>query len=162
MFLHYRFHVVVCALLLFGCGRQDTDSPMGNDSSHHDDSHHDHNHDLGPNGGHLIVLGNEEYHAEWLHDDEKGSLTVIILDSTAHEEVAVEATSITINVVVNDEPKHYELSRTEESDGKGARFEIVNSELIVALNIGSGVQAKLLVQINGVPYSGRIEHASHH
>src|SRR5688500_14491837 len=47
--------------------------------SHVEDGHghaHAHSHaDEGPNGGHLIELGNEEYHGEWLHDDDSGKLT---------------------------------------------------------------------------------------
>ena len=74
----------------------------------------------GPHHGDLIELGNEEYHAELIHpedhdDDahasenseaghEHAGITIYILDSSAKEMVAIEASEIAINLSHDGNP----------------------------------------------------------
>ena len=148
------------ALNMGGCAPPAADSQNDKSGTH---SAHDHSHGpTGPNQGHLIELGNEEYHAEWLHDDDSGAVTVIILDSTATQEVPISAADVKINVVVDGKPQQYTLDAVEVVEGKSSRFRTVAEDLVIALNFGEGVEATLEVEINGTSFNGEIEHHHHH
>jgi hypothetical protein len=128
---------------------------------------HDHGHaheSFGPNGGHLVEFQSEDYHAEWLHDDESGQLTVFILDRTAKVLAPITAQHITIEKKIGDKTERYELRAAQPSDNssKAAKFETVDKPLIEALkSAGQGVDAKLLVEIEGQTFEGKFEHHDH-
>lgn len=134
---------------------------------HGHDHAHDHGHDHaddGPNGGHLIELGAEEYHAEWVHDDDSGKLTLYILNGAAKELVPISASSITIEKKIGDKVEKYELPAVGRTDANttGAQFEIIDKPLVEALKTaGQGVEATLLVEIEGKAFQGKIEHHDH-
>ena len=69
---------------------------------------HDHPSD-GPHHGHLIELGKEEYHAEFIHDEKNSTVTIYILDGTAKNVVPIDSKEILINL------KH---------DGRGEQFKL--------------------------------------
>jgi hypothetical protein len=130
---------------------------------------HDHAHDHahhGPHGGELMAIGEEAYHAEWTHDEE-GKITFYILDSEAKKEVPIAAEKIMIDVKIGDEPKSYELLAVNPSGepAKTAQFEIVDKDLrdvIAILKPGDGgVTATLNLEIDGTPYSQKIEKEAH-
>lgn len=134
------------------------------DGGHDHAHHHAHGHpDEGPNGGHLIELGNEEYHGEWLHDDESGRLTLFILDGSAKEMFPISARTVTIEKKIGDKTETYELAAAGAEEGaKSAKFEIVDKPLIEALKTaGKGVDAVLVVDIEGKNFRGAIEHHEH-
>ena len=127
---------------------------------------HDHAHaDHGPHGGHLIELGEEEYHGEWTHD-ESGKITVYILDGAAKKAVPIAAEKVTIEVKVGDNnPKSFDLMAVNRTTGDmptAFQFETVDKSLLGGLEAaGEGVEASLSVDINGKPFVGKIEHHSH-
>ena len=147
------------ALNVAGCAPPTTDLHDETNGAH--DTHNHPHATIGPNEGHLIELGDEEFHAEWLHDSESGAVTVIMLDSTATQEVAIAAPGVRINVVIDDKPQQYTLDAVKVTGGKASRFRIVAPDLVVALEIGEGVNATLDVEIDGTPYRGEIEHHAH-
>lgn len=141
----------------------------GHDHSGHDHGHDHHGHDhahLGPNGGHILELGDEQFHAEWTHDDESGKLTVFILDSTGKELVPIEAEHITIEKSIGTRSDKYELAAVDRQGDtpKSAKFEIVDKTLVTALKaVGDGVEASLSVEINGKPFKVAFtKHEDHH
>lgn len=160
-------------LLLGGCsaGSSDVTPPTPADS--HDDHGHDHGHShghghdhesLGPNGGHVLAFGDEEFHAEWIHDDESGKLTVILLDKDAKQEITTSAESVTIEVKIGDSPsREYVLPALvgEAPDAGNSRFEVTKPPLITALKIGEGVEVTMHVELDGKPFSAKIEHHDH-
>src|SRR6476620_7341258 len=105
--------LVVCltaavAFSLGGCNKANN-SGAGKPGETAHDHEHDHVHN-GPHHGHLMELGEEEYHAEWTHD-ESGKVTFYILDSEAKKEVPIAADEITIDVKIGDNaPKQYKLA----------------------------------------------------
>ena len=130
---------------------------------------HDHAHDHahhGPHGGHIMAIGQEQYHAEWTHDEE-GKITFYILDAEAKKEVPIAAEKMMIEVKIGDnEPKLYELLAVDPSaeDKKTAQFEIVDKDLLGAIELldpKKGVAATLNVEIDGTPFSSPIEEHSH-
>src|SRR5438094_7539918 len=83
------------ALWLGGCNRAANHSettPKAGESGEHEHQHH------GPHNGHLMEIGDEEYHAEWTHD-ESGKVTFYILDADAKTEVP-SADKIVIDVKI--------------------------------------------------------------
>lgn len=147
---------LVSTLALVGCGSSDgagskamsggTSSPKGTggkkddhdhkDGDHKDDKHDDEGHDghdhphHGAHGGHVGVVGKEEYHIEWTHDED-GTIAVYILGSDPTKEVGIDQPSITIETKVGDESSTYELTAVKPSEGaKASKFEIVDKQLL--------------------------------
>jgi hypothetical protein len=97
----------------------------------------------GPHNGHLMEIGEEEYHAEWT-DDESGKVTFYFLDGEAKKEVPIDAEEITIEVKIGDkEPTSYKLVAVEPKDMKASAFAIVDKNLQGVLEVVSeGVTKK--------------------
>jgi hypothetical protein len=107
----------------------------------------------------LIELGNEEYHAELVHDSAADEVSIYILDSAAKEAVPIEATEIVINLKHHGTPEQHALVAVpQEGDpaGRASRFVAKdNPELNEDLE-HDDADARLQVTINGMPYSGNI------
>ena len=114
----------------------------------------------GPHHGDLVELGNEEYHAEIVHG-EAGSVTVYILDSGAKDAVPIDAQEVTINMTHDGNAEQFKLPADRDAsdpEGKSSRFSLKDEELAGDLDSADAV-AKLAVTIDGMSYSGKIEHA---
>ncbi len=121
---------------------------------------HSHDHEAhGPNGGHMIHLEPSGSHAEWTHDDESGKLAIHLEEV---EEFGKKIDSVKVELEVQGEPKKtYDFV----SFDKGI-YELISSELLTAIEIGSGdkakVSAKLIVSIDGQEQTASLEHHDHH
>lgn len=136
----------------------------GDGHEHGEEGHADHDHPSeGPHHGHLIELGEEEYHAELTHDDATGKVTIYLLDSGAKNSVPIAAEAVTINLVTDGKPKQFTLPAVaDENDpaGKSSRFEVADEELHEALE-AENAKGRLNITIEGKDYVGTIEHAAH-
>jgi hypothetical protein len=148
-------------LLLTGCPSSTAPTGSGpneaSQSGHeHGDGHdHDHAHN-GPHGGHIIEIGDEEYHAEWTHD-ESGKVTVYVLDAAMKNDVPVEGETININVKLGDNAKQYTL----ESEGP-SKFSTEDQTLVGNLEaLSEAVTATLSLDINGKHYEAPITAGGH-
>ena len=144
--------------LLFGsigCG----DKPAGNGApAAHGEEHAGH----GPHQGQLIELGAEEYHAELVHDEKAGTVTVYFLDGSAKQNVPIDVPEITINLKHDGKGEQFKLAAQPDAGdppGKSSRFVSREAELAKDLDT-EGVEAHLSTSINGKPFSSAIEH--HH
>lgn len=176
MVLIQRFAVTLSlgamlSLAIAGCGKAgtspDTAPPQEPASSEaksghdHDHSHDNHDHgETGPHGGALIELGGEAYHAELVHDEDGGTVTIYILDGSAKKVVPIEAKEITINAKSSEGPKQFVLTASpEEGEGERAsRFVSSDAELGEALD-REGADPRLVVMIEGKSYTGRVVHS---
>ena len=116
----------------------------------------------GPHHGTLVELGNEEYHAEVVHD--AASVTVYILDSSAQKPVAIDARDLTISLVHDNEPEQFKLVAQADTDaptGKSSRFVLADAELAGHMD-DEAIAPKLSVTIDGVPFKGGIKHDQDH
>ena len=118
----------------------------------------------GPHKGQLLELGDEEYHAEILHDDKTGTVTIYVLDSKAKGPVATEAKDIAINVKVAGKLKQFKLKaapQKSDKSGRSSRFAGVSKDLIAALDAEDS-SPQLRIVINDKTFSARILHDHHH
>ena len=147
-----------------------TTPPPGTVAPAHDDHGHDHaDHGHASEGTHhgaLVELGNEEYHAEVVHDDATGSVTVYLLDSSAKKSVTSTATEAVINLKHGDHPEQFQLAAQPEVGNPAcqtSRFTLTDKELVEHLDDAASA-AKLNITIGDTPYSGTIpagDHAEH-
>ncbi len=158
--------ISVCATALAACvafagcggGEETSDSTAGTTSataSHEDVHAHP---SEGPHHGSLIEFGNEEYHGEFLHDEE--SITIYILDSAATEQVPIAAESITLNVTHDGAATPHEMVATPDAsdpEGKSSRF-VLSDAAVVEMLDSEGTTARVSVMIEGTPYQGNVAH----
>jgi hypothetical protein len=149
-------------LLLAGCYQGGSAAAKKGDEPGAHEHDHDHAHH-GPHGGHIMEIGDEEYHAEWTHDD-SGRVTFYILSADAKEEVPIAAEEVTIDVKVGDnQPVEYKLQAHNPVDGKSAAFETVDKQLLGVLETikSPGIVATLHVNINGKQFDTAIKEHEH-
>ncbi len=116
----------------------------------------------GPHHGVLIELGNEEFHAEIVHDNV--TVTIYLLDSSATKSVAIDAAEVSINLVLDGKPEQFKLPASPDAgdrDGASSRFVIASAELVSHLD-DEAAAPKLVVTIDGTPYRAEIEHDHDH
>ncbi len=124
-----------------------------------------HNHPTeGPHHGSLIELGNEEYHAELVHDEDAGTVTFYLLDSSAKNAVPIEAATLLVNLTHDGQAEQFSLAahpQVSDPSGKASRFNSSDAELAEELD-HEGVEAQLVVSIGGKQYRGEIHHDHDH
>ena len=130
----------------------------------HGHSHDEHGHPSeGPHHGVLVELSKEEYHAEVVHDDKEGVVTVYLLDGSAEKPATTDAAEVAINVKHGDKPEQFKLPALPDSadvKGTSSRFQLKDKELIEHLD-EKGATATLQVTIGGTPYSGKVPAGGH-
>jgi len=116
----------------------------------------------GPHHGTLIELGNEEFHAELVHDEK--SVTVYVLDSSAKTSVPIDTSEIVINLMHDGKPEQFKLAAApEEQDPKGKSSRFVANDRELASHVDDEAAApKLSIVINGKSYRGTIAHEHSH
>jgi hypothetical protein len=138
----FSSHLSLAALALLGFLMTGCEPPP---TAKKADDSHDHAHvHQGPHGGHIMEIGEEEYHAEWTYD-ENGKVTFYILDGEGKKEVPIAAEDITIEVKIGkNEPATYQLAAMNPQDGKASAFEIVDKNLEGVLRtLSEGVTATI-------------------
>jgi hypothetical protein len=138
----FSLRLLLPALALAGFLTTGCEPPQANNkpADGHDHAHVHH----GPHGGHIMEIGEEEYHAEWTHD-ENGKVTFFILNAEATKEVPIAAEDLTIEVKIgNNEPATYKLAAMNAQDGKASAFEAVDKNLAGVLEtLSEGVSATI-------------------
>ncbi|MEW4453397.1 hypothetical protein AB1L30_12020 [Bremerella sp. JC817] len=151
-------HVLLSAVLtvgLTGCDGGAKPNASG-EAGHSEEHDHDHPSE-GPHHGALIELGEEEYHAELVHDDKAGSVTIYLLDSAAKQPVAIEAADLTINIKHDGNGSQFKLPAVGAAEGKASEFTSSDPALAEALD-HEGAEATIVVSIEGKQFRGSVEH----
>lgn len=125
------FQVALCGLglaLFAGCSAQsdtrtfdEKDSTASAEAEHA----HEHEHEHGPNGGHLLEVGEEQYHVEVVFDETGHTLTAYILGPDAKTAFPIAGKSIDFDLEVGDKEHEIPLAAKPldgEKDGKSSRF----------------------------------------
>jgi hypothetical protein len=151
----------LATLLLAGCGTAPDSGKAPAPSSSagaHDD--HDHAHpEEGPHHGHLVELGNEEYHAEVVHDN-SATVTIYILDGSGQKAVPIESPDVAVNLTHQGKAEQFKLAASpDKEDPAGTSSRFISRDIHLANDMDAkGSAAKLVVTINGKQYTGKIEH----
>lgn len=156
------------AIIASGCSNDNSTAPETNGPPNTMDSHDDHaghaHPSEGPHHGALVELGNEEYHAEILHDEGAGTVTIFVLNGSATEQIPIDAIEVTINVKHDGELEQFTLTASpDENDpqGKSSRFVSNDQELAHHLE-EHDAEPRLVLSINGKSYRGMIVHDHDH
>jgi hypothetical protein len=143
-------------LALVGCNSQ---SAPPTAQAEHDEHAHEAG---GPHGGAIVELG--EHHAEVVHDDAAGTVTVYILDGAATTNVPVDATEATINVTHDGQGEQFTLAASPlegEPAGRSSRFVSSDADLSEDLD-HEDTTAVFVITIDGQQTRGNIEHDHGH
>ena len=159
------FSVAIIAMAFAGCSNEGSKETGTAGQPSTMDAHDNHAHPTeGPHHGDLVELGNEEYHAEILHDEDAGTVTIYVLNGAATEQVPIEATEVTINAKHDGKPEQFTLAASPDADdpqGKSSRFVSNDEELVHHLD-EEGAEPRLVLTINGKSYRGTISHDHDH
>ena len=132
--------VAAFAVIVTGCTSGDSEfKEVSNDESEvgHDD-HSSHGHGAhGPNGGDIVEVGDEEFHAEVVVDEDEHRIDVFILGSDAKTAKPISASEISINFKHGAEVEEFKLTASAlegETDGQASKFTITDEELFEELH----------------------------
>ncbi len=158
-------HLVGRLSLLIAFGFWNLGPVVAQQATHsHASDRAEHGHaEVGPHGGDLIELGEEEYHAEIIHDEQSGTITIHLLSGDAKKLVAIPAADIKINLKHGDKAEQFKLVASPiatDPEGSTSRFVSTDAELANDLDI-EGCKAKLVVVIAGKQYRGDVAHHHH-
>ena len=163
MFRHSTITLIALGTIsLWGCVPASGPTPQ---ASAHKDHDHGHAHaSQGPHGGRIIELGNENFHAELVHDDQAGNITIYFLDASAKRAVPIDAAEVNVNLRRDGQAQQFNLAALAEQgdpQGRASRFVSAQQELADELD-HEHAHGQLVVTINGKQYRGDIEHARDH
>jgi len=119
---------VIPALLLLSaaCKPHDHDH-HGHDHDHaHEHAEEGHHHEA-PHGGAAVVLGDEAFHLEFVHDPEAGALTAYVLDGHMENFVRVTNTALPLKILLQGKTNSLALqavanNATGETVGDTSQF----------------------------------------
>lgn len=170
-----RINVVFAAMTLLALGAwigcKPAPAPNAGGSGTAKEEHHEgdgHEHDgehaaEGPHHGHLIELGEEEYHAELTHDEATKAVSIYLLDSSAKTAVPIADAEVILNLVVDGKPLQAKLAAApQEGDpsGQASCFTSTDEAVLEALEAPK-TTGRLNVTIAGKSYTGVVEHSEH-
>lgn len=118
----------------------------------------------GPHNGHILELGEEEFHAEVVIDATR-KLSVYLLDEHVKASKPVENGTVTIDAMVDGKPVALALTATPqdgETDGKSSRFELAADQLPEAIKDIEGLSGKLTLKFGDKTLPAEIGHDHGH
>lgn len=158
---------VAFAFVLAGCTDSNSEyTEVRNDESeigHDDHGGHGHGHH-GPNGGEIVEVGDEEFHAEVVVDEETHRIDVYILGSDAATAKPIDATEVSVSFKHGDEVEEFKLAAAAldgEPEGQSSKFTLADEELFEELHEHSE-GATLTFLSGGAELSGTVKHSHDH
>ncbi len=156
---HVLAPLLACGLL--GCGGNDDlrefseSDDVENTAPEHG---HGHDHDLGPHKGHLVELGDEEYHAEVTFQADSRTIGIYLLGPDAETPAVTKATELTLRLTLGEETKDLTLTAASQDGSEASYFEISGDAIPEAVHDIEEVQGELVIDIDGTSYRGKIVH----
>ena len=117
----------------------------------------------GPHGGTLVELGQEDYHAELVHDEAADTVTVYLLDGAAKKPVAINAKQLTLNLLVGGKPQQFPLTAeplATDPTGNCSAFGSSSAAIGKALH-AKGTTGRLNVPVAGKVFVGKLSAHTH-
>ena len=160
------------ALFLAGCGgnkdgeyRELTTDDLKKEEEKIKEAEHDHDHDHGPNGGHLIELGEEEYHAEVAFDTSSRKLTVYILGADAKSPLPIASDGVVFELEEGKDELELAITAAPlegEPEGKSSRFEVAGDTVPEHIKSEENLEGHLHITIEGKEFEGELHHEEDH
>lgn len=148
-----------------GANGHSKDGDDGHDHGAGADPHAAHAHPAqGPHGGHVVELGSPQHHAELLHDEATGTLTVHLLDAEVKNPVRIAENQIALTTQRDGEFVTIVLTAVtdgENTDEGNSHFAVVDAALCDAMLHTEKFIARLSATIDGASRTGTIEHTPH-
>ncbi len=119
---------------------------------------HDHA-EVGPHKGALIELGEEEYHAEFVLDEKKHTVSIYLMDGAIKNYVSIPAKEITVTLKHDGKLESLKLKATPQKTdpaGLSSMFTLKDEEFVEDLH-HKGSDPRLMLKIDGKPFSAKIE-----
>lgn len=163
----FTMAITTASLSLAGCNSEKDQGKTFEESAPadvtmQDDHGHDHPSE-GPHHGSLIELGKEAFHAELVHDEKNGSITIYVLDGAAKKSVPIKAESLLINTQHDGKGQQFTLTAAPESSdpkGQSSRFRTQDKKLGELLD-KDDVTARLVLEIDGKSFNGEVPSHDH-
>jgi hypothetical protein len=125
-----------------------------------------HEHEEGPHHGHLVELGEEEYHAEVVFDPKTATITIYTLDSTAKKPAPTDAKELKLELAIAGQPKSFAGKAVPDAGdppNKSSRFEVAdNPDVKANLKDEEDLKGSVTAKIGGKTYTGKIVHEHEH
>jgi len=164
------FRVAVCGLglaLFVGCSsKEDTRKFDAKDSeaSAEAEHSHDHEHAHGPNGGHILEVGEEQYHLEVVFDDKGRTLTTYILGPDAKTAFPIAVETIDFDLEIGDKEQEIPLAAKPlegEKEGKSSRFVAEGKAIPDSIKTESDLNGHFHLDIGEDHFHVDLEHGEH-
>ena len=113
--------------------------------------------ELGPHGGELIELGDEDYHVEMDHAGDQ--LVLYVLDGAAANPVAIEAKTLTVSLKHDGAVRAFDVSAWPQSSdpvGRVSRYRSDDAELVQWLQ--EEAEGVVVIEIDGRSYNAELRH----
>jgi len=162
--------VALCGVglaLFAGCSAQsdtrtfdDKDSAASAEAEHA----HEHEHEHGPNGGHLLEVGEEQYHVEVVFDNDKRMLTAFILGPDAKTAYPIAGESIDFDMEIGDKEHEIPLAAKPlegEKDGKSSRFVAEGKAIPESVKAESDLNGHFHLDIGDNHFHVDLSHGDH-
>jgi len=156
-------------LLLFGGGCQQSEEeylPVEKGVEVVEEHAHGHEHDHGPHDGHLIELGDHDFHAELVFDEETKTITVYVLGHEPEDAHAIDSKELALNLMIDEKPAQFILTAVAQEgdpEGKSSRFVLAGDEQIAEhIHDEEDLHGRVNVKIDRKDYSGEIAHDHGH
>lgn len=155
---------IAFALVLTGCtGGDSTYTEVSHDESELATDDHGHG-SHGPNGGDIVELGNEEFHAEFVVDEAAHRMDVYILGSDAKTAKPIEATEISLGFKHGEAVEEFKLAAAPlegEPEGQSSKFTLADAEAFGELH-EHPEGATLSIAAGEVSLTGTVKHSHDH
>lgn len=162
-FRHWSLCAAVLALSVSGCESKSATRQFGeaddvtNTAPPEAHAHPEH----GPNGGHVVVLGDHAFHAELVFDSTSRDVTVHLLEHDMATATPVADATLTLNLE-GAEPVSFEASPGEgDPEGQSSTFVLSGEKLPEAVKGEEDLHGSLVLTVGGQPHSGAISHEGH-
>ena len=147
---------------LIELGNEEFHAELVHPHDHDDDAHaHEKDGDAGHKAGEHKE-GHDDDHAAGNH--EHAGITIYILDGSAKNAVAIDATEITLNLSHDGKPEQFKLAAMptgKGAEGKSSRFASADKDLLEHFH-EEAVEGTLVLKINGKSYRGKVIHDHDH
>jgi hypothetical protein len=156
--------LVAVSLGLWGCGKKeeyrqfsDTDNVENTapPAEHHHPEH-------GPNGGHVVVLGDHAYHAELVLDPTTLNVSVYLLEHDMATATPVADAGMLLKLEGAEPIALTAEPNDGDPEGKSSRFSVTGDKLPATVKGEEDLHGSLELTVGGQAHSGAIAHEHDH